>query len=309
MRVNISISPRSDVDYDISLPVPIIVTPREDKKINASQAQILETFANIDPSTELVIVDNGGPPSWAERVAQTLSRHGYKNVTVDQNFDYEYFNQPCALFPDPKKPYHFFDITPVKDDITDFIKFYQSKTWEIDKPTHGVTGHYYRDVMLWTQVQMQSDLENSKNPELMTRLKSLIPTMHEFLKTICSSKGVDISEFEKRLTLRIVDYQWHPSMNAILDTHIDGSMLTAVLYESEPGLHVRDHLDDTYSLTCSTPVEIGHKFENNQGVIFAGNTFCEELRMWAPACWHQVQLDDAIQRRTSFLVRLESVDF
>jgi hypothetical protein len=163
--------------------------------------------------------------------------------------------------------------------------------------------------MLWTQVQMQSDLRASKNPELMARLKSLIPKMYEFLKTVCGGGGVDISGFEKRLTLRIVDYRWHPSMNAILDTHIDGSMLTAVLYESEPGLHVRDHLDDTYSLDFSKPVEIGHRFANKQGVIFAGNTFCEELRMWTPACWHQVQLDDSIKRRTSFLVRLESVDF
>jgi hypothetical protein len=48
---------------------------------------------------------------------------------------------------------------------------------------------------------------------------------------------------------------------------------------------------------------------SNEGVIFPGNTFSEELRMWAPACWHQVQLGDSTKRRTSFLVRLESVDF
>jgi hypothetical protein len=309
MRVNISINPRKEVPYDLHLPIPIIVSPRSDKKINATQAQILETFSGIDHSTELVIVDNGGPPSYAERAADTLIRHGYQNVSVDQNYDYEYFNRPCGLFPDPKKPYFFFDIAPVKKDIEEFIEFYQSRIWEIEEPTHGVTGHYYRDVMLWTQVQMASDLSKTKNPELMSRLHSLIPKMHQFLKEVCESKGVDLTGFEKRLTIRIVDYRWHPEMNSILDTHIDGSMMTAVLYESEPGLHVRDYLDDTYMLKKSEPVEIGHRLMASEGVIFPGNTFSEELRMWAPACWHQVQLDNSTKRRTSFLVRLESVDF
>lgn len=309
MRVNISIRPRQEVNYDVSLPVPIIVSPRADKTVNATQAQILETFAHIDPDTELVIVDNAGPPSWAERVARTLSRNGYKNVSVDRDYDYEYFNQPCNLFPDAKKPYLFFDATSVKANIKDFIDFYQSRIWEIDEPSQGVTGHYYRGPMLWTQVQSNSNLNNSKNPELMIRLQSLIPQMHELLRQVCIDKGVNLSGFENRVTLRIVDYIWSPEMNSALDSHIDGSMITAVLHNDEPGLHVRDYLDETYTFDQSTVINIGDRLVNNEGVLFPGNTFCEELRMWAPACWHGVQIEDSTKRRTSFLVRLESVDF
>lgn len=309
MKVNISIRPREDIQYDVSLPVPIIVSPRADKTVNATQAQILETFAHIDKHEPLIIVDNGGPPAWAERVARTLKNHGYSDVTVDQDYDYHYFDQPCDLFADPKKPYLFFDASAVKPAIKSFLEFYKSQTWNIDEPQTGVTGHYHRGPMLWTQVQMKSDLRNSRNPELMNRLQSLIPDMHGLLHRVTSEHGVDLSDFVNRVTLRLVDYVWTDKMNSALDSHIDGSLITAVLHNDEPGLHVRDYLDDTYTFANSKAIDVGDQLIGDQGVLFPGNTFCEETRMWAPACWHGVQLDDSTARRTSFLVRLESVDF
>ena len=44
MKVNISLRPRTDIEYDLHLPVPLIVTPSQDPKINATEKQILETF-------------------------------------------------------------------------------------------------------------------------------------------------------------------------------------------------------------------------------------------------------------------------
>lgn len=309
MRVNISLRPRKDINYDLHLPVPLIVTPSPDPKINATEKQILDTFSSVEKSTSLIVGENGGPPAWSERVAKVLIKHGYTDVSVDQNFDRDYFNADCKMFPDSYKPYRY---VPVDKDLVDriksFFEFYKSATWTIDEPKSGVTGHYYRGRMLWTQVQKRTDPAQTKNPELMSSMKNLLPEITNYLQTTLEKFDMDMDRFEERITLRLVDYVNTPGINATLGSHIDASLITGVLYEDNPGLHVRDYHDDSLSIDRSTIVEASEPFNHSQAVFFPGNILSDELRVWAPACWHGVQIDDQIQRRLSFLIRIESLD-
>lgn len=308
MKVNISLRPRTDIEYDLHLPVPLIVTPSQDPKINATEKQILETFSKVNKSTELVIGENGGPPAWSERIAKVLIKHGYKNVTVNQEFDLNYFKNSCEMFPNPLQPYRYIKNQEIIPIIKDFFNFYKSQKWTIEEPAKGVTGHYYRGRMLWTQMQKIADIKNSKNLELMSHMKNMLPKITDFLKQCLLKYNMNFSKIDDRVTLRLVDYVNTPGINETLGSHIDASLITGVLYEDHPGLHVRDYLDNSLSINNSKIIEIDEILEQGNAVFFPGNILCDELRTWAPACWHGVQMSNKVQRRLSFLVRIESLD-
>lgn len=308
MRVNINLHPRNDRAYDLHLPIPLIVTPSQDPTINASEKQILETFKDISKDTPLVICENGGPPAWSERVAKVLIKHKYADVSVDTDFDYEYFNTPSKMFPDPKRPYTCVRFDTITKKIKDFFEFYKTQTWEIEEPVTGVTGHYYRGRMLWTQIQKHSDISSSKNYKLMSRLAELLPDATSLIEILLKQNDINLENIDSRITLRLIDYVNGPGINQTLGSHIDASLITGILYHDNPGLHVRNYLDDSLSLDASEVEDVSDWVENGISVFFPGHLLCDELRSWAPACWHGVQVPDNVDRRLSLVVRVESLD-
>ena len=308
MKVNISLHPRTNIKYDLHLPVPLSNPPSQDPKINAVEKQILETFSKVDKSTKLIIGDNGGPPAWSERIAKVLIKHGYENVSVSQEFDLEYFKTPCEMFPNPRQPYRYIENQEIIPIIKDFFNLYKSKKWTIEEPIKGVTGHYRRDIRLWTQIQKRSNITNSKNLELMSYMKNMLPKITDFLKSCLLKYNMNFSNIDDRITLRLVDYVNTPGINETLVSHIDGSLITGILYEDHPGLHVRDYLDNSLSINNSKIVNVDEILEQGNAVFFPGNILCDELKMWAPACWHGVQMSNNVQRRLSFMVRIDSLD-
>lgn len=308
MRVNINLHPRPDRTYDLHLPIPLIVTPSQDPTINASEKQILETFKDIGKDTLLVICENGGPPAWTERVANVLIKHKYTKVSVDTDFDYKYFDRPSTLFPDPKKPYSCVHVNTMTDQIKEFFEFYKTQTWAIEEPKTGVTGHYYRGRMLWTQVQKQSDITNSKNYKLMAQFSQLLPGITSFIELLLKQHNINFDQIESRITLRLIDYVNAPGINQTLGSHIDASLITGILYHDNPGLHVRNYLDNSLSLESSELQDVSNWVGNGIAVFFPGHILCDELRTWVPACWHGVQVPDNVDRRLSLVVRVESLD-
>jgi len=321
MLINISTNPREDLHYDLSLPIVFA----RDKKTNSYHSKILEIFSDIDHNAVLFITDNGGPPNFVERVVDILRSNGYKNVYIDSNFDYEYFSQKSQMFSDPKRPFLFFDITPIKDDIEKIIDLYKSKTWKIDVPDEGITGHYHPFMLskqktpyaveslpqqIWTQIQPDYNRSTTRNPELMDEFFSLMPKIQNLLTNICNYNQMDIENLNERITLRIIEYTWQPpkqpqNFMRTFSPHIDNSLMTGILFQSVPGLYVHEFVNEYYISKETNPIDVRDRLFNNQGIIFPGNIFFEEFKTWIPALWHDVKLDYSDERRISFVIRIE----
>jgi hypothetical protein len=304
MRVNISPYPKPDRNYDLHLPVTFK---------NAGAKQVLEIFKDISKDTSLVICENGGPPAWSEYVTNILIKNNYVNTTVDRQFDYEYFNTPSTLFPDPKKPYACIHFTGMTEKIKDFFEFYKSQTWEIEEPTNGITGHYYRGRLLWTQIQKHSDITSSKNYKLMARFNQLLPEATGFIERLLKQHHINIDQLKSRITLRLMDYVNIPGPGPginhdLRDCHIDGCVFTGILYHDNPTIYVQNYLDDSLSLNFSELQDISDWVSNGMFVYWPGSLLCDELRTWVPGCWHGVQIPDHVRRRLSLVVRIEGLD-
>lgn len=298
MIVNISLKPRPG-RWDVHIPIPIITKPSNDPTINATEKEILDLFKDYD-SDVLEITENNGPIPWAERVAKVLKKHGFKANVYNKFKDHDYFNNKDNLFINPKKPYYFF-INEFEKIIKDFVSFYKKQTLTIEEPASGVCGHYHRGKMLWTQIQNNYDFNLSKNKTFMHHYFELLKVMTIYMEEVLQKKNL-----KDRITLRIVDYKNEKDINKTLGSHIDMSYITAVLYEDHPGLHVKNFLDDELTLDNSKLINVSRYLSSGMSVLFPGNSYCEENKTWVPACWHGVLIDPNIERRVSFLARVEN---
>ena len=84
------------------------------------------------------------------------------------------------------------------------------------------------------------------------------------------------------------------------------SFITSVLYQDQPGLHVRNFTSDELSIDSSEIVDMSKPLLSGIGILFPGNSYCDENQSWTPACWHGVLMNPSIKRRVSFLVRVEN---
>ena len=298
MIINISLKPRPG-RWDIHIPIPIITKPSNDPTINATEKEILDLFKDYD-SHVLEVTENNGPIPWSERVAKVLKKHGFKATVYNKLKDHNYFTNQDYLFPNSKKPYYLF-LNPYETYIRDFIEVYKKQTLQIEEPINGVCGHYYRGKMLWTQIQNSYDTNKSPNKKFMEQYKEVLQTITPFIEELLLKKNI-----KDRITLRIVDYINQKDINKTLGSHIDMSFITSVLYQDQPGLHVRNFLSDELSIDCSEIVDVSRPLLSGVGILFPGNSYCEETESWTPACWHGVEMLPEIKRRVSFLVRVEN---
>ena len=298
MIINISLKPRPG-RWDVNCPVPIVVKPSNDPKINATEKEILNLFKDLKDK-EIQITENNGPIPFAERVTNILTKHGFNAKVYTQYKNSLYYNKKDNFFINPKKPYYFF-INEFEKIIKDFVSFYKKQELTIEEPDSGVCGHYYRGKMLWTQIQNNYDLNSSKNKTFMEYYFELFKVISVYMEEVLQKKNL-----KDRITLRIVDYKNEKDINKTLGSHIDMSYTTAVLYEDHPGLHVKNFLDDKLTLNNSKLINVSRYLSSGMSVLFPGNSYCEENKTWVPACWHGVEMLPEIKRRVSFLVRVEN---
>jgi hypothetical protein len=298
MIVNISLKPRPG-KWDIHRGVPIAVKPNNDPKINATEKEVLNLFYDLKDK-EIQITENNGPIPFAERVTEILKKHGFKAKVYNEYRDNVFYNKKDSLFINPNKPYYFF-ISEHREILKNFIEYYKKQNLNIEEPKTGVCGHYYRGKMLWTQIQNSYIFEQSNNKEFMKEYYKILQIITPYMEELLNK-----SNLKERITLRIVDYVNEENINSTLGSHIDMSYITAVLYEDNPGLHVRNFLNNEFKFKESKIVDVSNYMRAGMGILFSGNSYCDENQSWIPACWHGVFMNPDIKRRVSFLVRIEN---
>lgn len=306
MKVNINLIPRTDIKYDQWCPIPLSVKPSPDHTINAVEKEVLALFSKIKKEEKLEICNNGGPVAWAERICKFLKKNGYVNTTVDYNGDRKYFDKSSSLFPNPQQPFDVIDTFDLKNQIQKIFKFYKEKAWKIEEPTDGISGHYHRGGMLWTQIQKNYNEHDSKNKELMKHMKDLLHRVTKFVKNIINQKNINIPNLSNRITLRLIDYVNLNNVNKVLSSHLDASLITMLLHHDNPSLYVYKFLDDSLSIEKSEKIDMSNYLSRGHAVILPGYVFCDEFKTWTSACWHGVQVPQNVKRRLSMVARIES---
>jgi len=305
MRANINLRPRTDVPYDIWCPMSLGVKPSSAFHINSVEKDCLELFQNIDKSEKLEIYNNGEPPAWAERIANILIKNGYQNVSVHLGNDTTYLNKHRKLFSDVRKPYHVQPIGDLKNKIENFFEFYKTKKWNIEHPKDGMMGHYHRGVMLWTQIQPNDEPLSSANPELMSEMKKLIEPTLELIRELLDSHDIQLNDLEKKITLRALEYVNENNINGKLNSHIDSSLLTGLLYHDEPSLHILEFSSDVLTKDHSKMIDISDRVSNGDCFWIPGFVYADIMKSYVSPCWHGVSIPKGVKKRLSMVVRIE----
>lgn len=291
--------------YDIHIPIEAFIKPNKIKKGAAAEDEILQLFKPIDKNASIMLCDNGGPPPRMEYIQGILKKNGYKIICIDRDWNLKKFSKKQKLF-ESKRPYRLLKLPSLKKEIKNLFNLYKTKKWKEEILEKPFLGHYLRSKSKWTQVQNNTNIDSCKNFILMKEMKRICKNITIVLTDILQTNGLNCKNFEDRLTLRLIDYpNTDKTINSTLQTHVDSSVISLMLYHDNPKLIVNSFNCDNFSRHNLTPHDISEKILGDHIVLLPGDQFSYEFQTFVPACWHLVQIPDTVKRRLSLIARIE----
>lgn len=304
IRININRKPTMN-NYDVHIPIEAFIKPNKIKKGDAVENEILQRFKNIDKNASIMLCDNGGPPPRIEYIGGILKKNGYKTIFIDRDFNWQKFSKNQKLFKN-KKSYRLLKLPSLKKEIKNLFNLYKTKKWKEEILEKPFLGHYLRSKSIWTQVQNNTNIDSCKNFVLMKEMKKICKNITIILARILHRSGLNCKNLEDRVTLRLIDYpNTDKKINSTLQTHVDSSVISLMLYHDNPKLIVNSFNCDNFSRDNITPHDISEKISGDHIVLLPGDQFCYEFQTFVPACWHLVQVPNNVKRRLSLIARIE----
>lgn len=306
IKVNISATP-IDNDYDFHCPIPLLLPADPDVNKDASDTQTLDTFAMVPKEQALLLQGSGDPACLADQIAMVLRTNGWPDVKIDRTRHPTRYQNKSSAWPDLKRPWFHIDGEHLVNDIKDFFDRYDKVPRVPDIPKSGICGHYPRGPKTRTEINQNYDVGSSPNPELMSNMTRLFDKISPWFLDHLNQHGLDFRHQPERVTLRMVEYV-NNGKDIDYKSHVDTSVVTMLLYQDQPSLHVREYISDDFSYDQSRIIAIDDQTSRGIGTVVPGYLFSDEFDTWMPSAWHGVNTPSSVHRRRSLVVRIEPAD-
>lgn len=287
MVVRVNVHPRPvHQNYDLHLPW---LANSYNQATHGSQKYLSEFLDKIPTDETVCLVNNGEPISRSVAVKHAIRRY-YSDVIIGSS-------TPLYSLPDPlfkngytiiPKPQSF-DCRPLIDLYLSLYskldQFSQRYTYKFHDRDHGffdaVKRHWY---------QFGNDMPpppSAEHKKIYNEFQKLFEQLIDILKPVTDNIGMTASDVRSNLMFRLN----HNPPNSIFEDdllvnrHADNSVLTAWLFESQPGGFIdlgQEHEEDA----CL----IESLFDSSQQImLFPGFEYCDQTQCMTPATFHGVK--------------------
>jgi hypothetical protein len=287
MVVRVNVHPRPvHQNYDLHLPW---LANSYNQSNHGSQKYLSEFLDKIPTDETVCLVNNGEPISRSVAVKHAIRKY-YSDVIID-SYDPLYslpdplFKNGYAIIPKPQS----FDCKPL-------IDLYLSLYNKLAQFSHRYTYKFhdrdqgYFDAVKRHWYQFGNDMPPPPSPEhqeIYTEFQKLFEQLIDILKPVANKIGINTDDLRSNLMFRL-NHNPPGSIfedNLLVNRHADNSVLTAWLFENQPGGFI-DSGQEHEENACL----IDSLFDSGRQIILLpGFEYCDQTQCMTPATFHGVK--------------------